>query len=213
MLRLRSFRRSSAHAPLVSFDRLLFSCGWRLPPLSSSSGRAHGFRAGYQAAELQLLVRMIIDKRLEWSVPVFLAKLDIAKASDTVDWPATNWLFERRQLPLALRSAYWRVHYNRELTFHLGDGLISFPLRPCGGMPQGAPESPLVYAALVEELLQIAVATLTCLPDAALAGFRPVRMWRELALIRCEYRDFTRWASFRAVDRRRQDCGRPDRER
>lgn len=80
-----------------------------------------------------------MNKRLEWKVPFFLAKLDIAKAYDTARWMAITWLFERREVPLALRSAYWRMHFDRELTFRTGDGMICFQLNPCRGMPQPPP--------------------------------------------------------------------------
>lgn len=49
--------------------------------------------------------------------------------------------------------------------------MIRFQLKPCRGMPQGAPESPLVFAALLEELLTIAIATLEAGWSAA-AGAR-----------------------------------------
>lgn len=131
------------------------------PYLKLRSQASHGFRREFQAAELQLLIRSIMDKRLEWNLPFFVAKLDIAKAFDSVSWDAICWLFERRNLPAALRAAYWRMHVGRELVFRTGDGMISFPLEPRRGMAQGAPESPLVFAALMEELLDVASAILT----------------------------------------------------
>lgn len=45
----------------------------------------------------------------------------------------------------------------RRLTFRTTDNTVTFTARPQRGMPQGAPESPMVYAALMED--RIAAAT------------------------------------------------------
>lgn len=52
------------------------------------------------------------------------------------------------------------MHCGRILNFHTADGTVRFSVAPTGGMPQSAPESPLVYAALVEELLDVVEAHL-----------------------------------------------------
>lgn len=116
------------------------------PYLALRRRSSHGFRTHFQAAELH---------QSEWNLPTFIAKLDINKTYDTVAWSALDWLFERRHLPLHLQCANWRMHYNRVLHSHTADGTVHVPVAPTGGMPQGAPESPLIYAALVEELLDV----------------------------------------------------------
>lgn len=89
-----------------------------------------------------------LKRRTEWNLPT-------RKAYDTAAWCAIDWMFERRQLPMHLQCAYWRKHCGRVLHFHTADGTVPFSVAPIGGMPQSAPESPLVYAALVEELLDL----------------------------------------------------------
>lgn len=93
-------------------------------------------------------------------LPTFLAKLDIAKAYDTVSWAAIDWVFERRQVPHFLRAAYWRMHAGRTLVFRVSGGSTTFEVIPERGMPQCAPESPAIYACLMEELLKVATAAL-----------------------------------------------------
>lgn len=116
---------------------------------------SHGFRAHLQAAELHHIFRTLVERRSEWDLPTFMSKLDMRKAYDTVAWCAIDWLFERGQLPMHLQCAYWRMHCGRVLHFHTVDGTIHFSVAPTGGMPQGARDPPLGYAALVEEFLDL----------------------------------------------------------
>lgn len=105
-------------------------------------------------------MRTLIERRFEWGLPTFIAKLDIKKAYDTVAWCALDWLIQRRQLPHHLQCAYWRMRHSRVLHLNTAGGADTFSITPAGGMQQGAPDSPLIYAALVEELLDVASAHL-----------------------------------------------------
>lgn len=108
---------------------------------------SHGFRATYQAADIHFALRAILAKRKEWGLSTYICKLDIRKAYDTVSWTAVAALFGRRGLPQWLRAAYWRAHLGRRLRFASADGAVSFETSAQRGMPQGSPESPLVYTA------------------------------------------------------------------
>lgn len=131
-----------------------------LPFLELRSQASHGFRSGFQADELQAVVRTIFEKRKQWGLPALLAKLDIARAYGAVSLSAMDWVFERCQVPHFLRAAYWRMHTGRTLVFRVSRGSTTFEVVPEHGMPQGAPESPAIYACLMEELLKVATATL-----------------------------------------------------
>lgn len=131
-----------------------------MPFLDLRQKGSHGCRPAFQAAELQVIVRMFFEKRRAWGLPTFLAKLDIAKDYDTVSWEAIHWLFERRGLPHQLRCMYWRMHLGRTLTLRAAGGSIAFDTIPVRGMPQGAPESSAVYACLMEEITVMAAAAL-----------------------------------------------------
>lgn len=86
-------------------------------------------------------MRVIIERRLEWGLPTFLTQLDIANTYDSEDWMAIALMFERRQLPAHLRSAYWRMRQERLLKLRAGDGDIQFELRRRGMGPRGHPRS------------------------------------------------------------------------
>lgn len=109
---------------------------------------------------MQAIVRLLFEKRRAWGLPSLLAKLDIAKAYDTVSWEVIDWLFERREMPHQLRSMYRRMHVRRTLTFHVAGGSVTFDIVPVRGMPQGAPESPAVHACLIGEIPLLATVAL-----------------------------------------------------
>lgn len=121
------------------------------PFLALRGPRSHGFRAGYQSAEAHSTLRHIVAKRAEWGMRTTFIKLDMAKAYDTMWHSAVDELFEQRQLPMALRAANWREHLDRRPAFRTCDGNISFSVRPARGMPQGAHENAMIYAAIIED--------------------------------------------------------------
>lgn len=62
--------------------------------------------------------------------------------------------FGRRGIPQELRDKYWRLHQGRRFRFRTSGGPIDFDAVASRGLPQSGPESPLLYAALVEDLIQ-----------------------------------------------------------
>lgn len=53
------------------------------PCIALQSPRSHGFRPGFQAAEIHRLVREPTAKHAEWGVPFTVIELDASKAYDT----------------------------------------------------------------------------------------------------------------------------------
>lgn len=123
-----------------------FLCLRRLP--------SHGFRESFQAAEVHFAVRALMQEHREYGSSVVVAKLDIPKAYDTLSWPSTQSMFERRGLPTALQDAYWRVHRGRRLQFRTSCGCAirhhPDPRHPA----RVSPESPLIYAAVMEMIIE-----------------------------------------------------------
>lgn len=98
-------------------------------------------------------MRDLLCKHAEWDSTIDTCNIDIYKAYDTLAWASIGALFIDRGLPQPLRDTYWRVHVARRLTFRTSSGAIRFSVTPNQGLPQGAPESPLIYAAVVEHLI------------------------------------------------------------
>lgn len=114
---------------------------------------SHGFRPGVQAAEVHEGMRHLLSARSEWGHPTVIAKIDVAKAQDTLEHSAIHNSFQRRGMPAPLQAAYWRCHAGRVLHFCSSDGGIKFSARPTRGVPQGSPESPVVYAVVIEDAI------------------------------------------------------------
>lgn len=117
--------------------------------LELDSQASHVFRTGFQAAQLQALVRLIFDKRKQWGLPTF--------------W--RNWISPRLTKQCRGPQLTGSSSDARFLTFcapplRVSGGSTTFEITPGRGMPQGAPESPAIYACLMEELLKVATATL-----------------------------------------------------
>lgn len=115
---------------------------------------SHGFRAGFQASDVHYVFRHMLPKQWDFGAPFLRIKLDIRKAYDTLAWASIQQMFAKRGLPTALQHAYWRIHVGRRLRFRNSDGTISFALTPMQGIPQGSPESPLIYAAVMESRIE-----------------------------------------------------------
>lgn len=100
------------------------------PWLSLREPASHGFRSSYQCPAANAVARHVLARRSEWGLATVAAKLDIAKAYDTVTHDAIQERFERRGLPIPLQAAYWREHDSRTVQFRTSDGLIAFIGRP-----------------------------------------------------------------------------------
>lgn len=144
---------------------------------------SHGFRPAFQAAEVHHLLRVLSAKHKEWGVRFVMIKLDISKAYDSLLWRAIDDMLIDRGMPQHLRKAYWKLHAGRSLQFRTGDTSIGFNLTPTNGIPQGSPESPAVYAAVVEGLLSSEMSRRLCYGGSStrICEGRPAPQWRDVA--------------------------------
>lgn len=73
-------------------------------------------------ASAQACMRHLLSARSEWGLSTVIAKIDIAKAYDTLEHAAIHTSFERQGMPAPLQAAYWRCHAGRVLHFSSSDG-------------------------------------------------------------------------------------------
>ncbi len=100
------------------------------------------FRTGYQAAEVQFVLRQLIEKAIEFNRDLYLLDGDVYKAYDCVDHAAWARAFETRGVPRFVTAAYIReVRRSR--------GVVKLPGMPAGdiikrtrSMFQGDPQAP-----------------------------------------------------------------------
>ena len=89
----------------------------------------------------------------EWRQPLFLAQLDLEKAFDRLDHRAAFEAMRMFQVPLDSMAMIARIWQKSSLTVRLG-GEASDEIPLPRGLPQGAPESPLVFTMVVEMLIR-----------------------------------------------------------
>lgn len=68
----------------------------------------HGNRKGHQAAEVILIVRLLVEKSLEWGFALIFFKTDILKAHDRMGIHAVIDLFRFKSAPMKLTTALIR---------------------------------------------------------------------------------------------------------
>ncbi|CAE7549785.1 jockey\pol [Symbiodinium natans] len=104
-----------------------------------------------QPLELALGLGRMLRLCREWKQEAFLVKIDVRKAFDSVKLPRLLRLIRRK---LAGRPKEGRLL--TEMVCHLGINVEfldqHIPIRQSNGVKQGAPESPVLFAALIAEL-------------------------------------------------------------
>ena len=122
--------------PLLRFDS--FQCGF-IP----NSQAANGVYAIKRAAELSR----------EWGTPFFIVQLDLAKAFDRVLHSAVVAALKLQGASLQCVAVLCAILSQSKAAVSLGHLKASL-LELCRGLPQGAPESPLVFVLVTEFVLR-----------------------------------------------------------
>ena len=108
------------------------------------------FRAGYQAAEVQFVLRQVIEKAIEFDKDIFLLDGDVFKAYDCVDHAAWARSFDKRGVPRFIAAAcireVWRSARAMKLP-GLPPGDIICRTRSAF---QGGPRAPRNYSLMLD---------------------------------------------------------------
>ncbi|CAE8637304.1 unnamed protein product [Polarella glacialis] len=125
---------------------------WSLPLLAFTSVQT-AFVPGSHADTGVFMINRAAELSREWRVPLVLAQLDVKKAFDHVDHRAA---FEAMRLQgislhaIALIAAIWACSV---VTVRLG--MVSSDDIPMDrGLPQGAPESPLIFTMIMDMVIR-----------------------------------------------------------
>ena len=95
----------------------------------------------------------------EWKVPFHVFKVDVSKAFDTVSQPALSAPIRDKLVPLGLawEAPLWvDLVENRELEVY-AQGQPR-PIRQTNGVRQGSPDSPVIFASVIGDVLNEALA-------------------------------------------------------
>jgi hypothetical protein len=111
------------------------------------------FIAGSHACMGVHAIQRIAELAREWRHPVFLAQLDLRKAFDHVWHSAALEAMQLQGIPLQAQAFMAKLWQQSTVKAKLG-AEISDPVPLHRGLPQGAPESPLIFTLIVEMILR-----------------------------------------------------------
>ena len=179
---LSAFSQPTGPIPGLSHYPARYSNGFRNysssgeSPSYRSAARTNGRARASKVSSLLLALRKLARVAHEWKTPFYIVKIDIAKAFDSVAQEALGELVVRkvaRQGGMPWEARLWlSLLEARELTFHVDKRQVC--LEQTNGVRQGSPDSPVLFAAKIGEVLD---ATL-----AAVNGGSPPQVSRHQAL-------------------------------
>ena len=103
------------------------------------------FRPGYQAHEVVSLMRLAIEKSLEWDLPLCMLDGDISKAYDSCEyWLIIKGLKERK-VPKFLIAAIMREVMGVVSTFVINQEATSDPIKRSRSLMQGGTADPALF--------------------------------------------------------------------
>jgi hypothetical protein len=123
-----------------------------LPPLHFETFQT-GFVPGSEATAGVFALQRVFELSREWGCPAYVAQLDLKKAFDRVKHSAALRALELQGATLQCRAIFSEMMSKSSLTFSLGNE-CSHAIGLERGLPQGAPESPLVFILIVEMVIR-----------------------------------------------------------
>jgi hypothetical protein len=107
---------------------------------------ALGFRPGYQVVEKSWCLQQLLQHRADYGEQTLVAKLDVAKAFDTVEYSRMIQSMQKREVPTCVIAAYIRLLCVCSMRVHLDSGQVatrSFCRKR--GVWQSGMHSPRIY--------------------------------------------------------------------
>ena len=108
------------------------------------------FRANYQPHEVIYILRSLIEKALEWRIPVFVLDGDIHKAYDFTRHTTVIDALEAKKTPRILTAGWIREFRTCSSVFVLDDHVRSAPINRTRSLLQGDPSAPAIFNAALD---------------------------------------------------------------
>ena len=115
----------------------------------------YGGRGGYSAPEMIFAVRIILEKCMEWRMPLIMVKLDVAKAFDSLRPKAIIDWIEKVGLPIRLKYALLKELLGPKWISYKGVGVETDEVFMFKGLRQGSVEATLIFALVLNDVLSI----------------------------------------------------------
>ena len=142
---------------LSIFLKLFLGILYRLiaPRMPFKGWYQHGGRKGFQCLEVVQALRILIEKSLEWALPLIILTIDIWKAFDSLHLSAVIAILDLYKVPILLRYAFLKeILASKELNmYYSGTGLGKVLANR--GFRQGSPEASFLFALIICHLLDV----------------------------------------------------------
>ena len=125
-----------------------------LPPLQWLSPQA-GFVRRRQLAEAAFVLTRVAELAREWDSPVCVGQLDLRQAFGKIKRSAAIEALFEKQVPLQLIAVLVAWWSQSEVSVRLQSVSSHRKIRVQRGVPQGAPESPLVFVMTTDCALEV----------------------------------------------------------
>eukprot|EP00972_Heterocapsa_arctica_P082300 12128213-Heterocapsa_arctica.AAC.1 len=102
--------------------------------------------------EISELIRMLLQKSEEWSLPLFIGKGDVSKAFDSIERPYLDNALASRKVPVCLRAATLRELVSASMEIKL-QGAVTPPVPLGRGGKQGSSDTPALWNYLLDYVL------------------------------------------------------------
>lgn len=112
-----------------------------------------GARKGHQAIELVHVLRVVVEKSIEWSRGYVIISLDIRKAFDSLSRAAILKFMEENPVPLRLKMAFLREILSKRTITMLFCDYLTDPVHMQSGLRQGGPDSSFLFALIINDIL------------------------------------------------------------
>ena len=112
-----------------------------------------GFVKGMQAADGVFVVNRVAELSREWGCEIHVVQLDIRRAFDRVLHSAVIKALKLQGASLQCIALICAILLDSQMSMKLGT-LVAGKIRLNRGLPQGAPESPLIFILVVEYVLR-----------------------------------------------------------
>jgi hypothetical protein len=123
-----------------------------LPPLTFKTAQTAFIPGSHACMGVHVILR-VAELAREWRIPVCIAQVDLCKAFDHVDHRAAFDAMQMQGIPLQTQALMAKVWQLTNIKAKLGTEVSgAVPLHR--GLPQGAPESPLIFTMIVEMLVR-----------------------------------------------------------
>ena len=123
-----------------------------LPPLTFMTAQT-AFIKGSHACMGVHVIQRVAELAREWRLPVCMAQVDLRKAFDHVNHRAAIDAMKLQGISLQAQALMAKIWQQSSIKAKLG-AEVSDAVSLLRGLPQGAPESPLIFTMVVEMLLR-----------------------------------------------------------